>query len=222
MSSPTKREVTQNPRDSGQGLRRSARISKKQPGDHARKPQGHQTKRSVSSQDTKMPNIIKSASSVEEQNLNILTNPKKVNTTVTESHEDSHSNNSKSSIKASFWGSPDISSGIEKLFEVMGLYGKSKTLIISMNLCSIKYMIQLSNLDLHDFGNMFSRQDLRDSIFQDSIIKVICLGKCFKMLIKEVNQLGDDADVAEQLIPSTFEEETNLLGTENIETLRIH
>jgi hypothetical protein len=31
-----------------------------------------------------------------------------------------------------------------------------------------------------------------------------------------------DADVAEQLIPSTFEEETNLLSTENMETLRIH
>jgi hypothetical protein len=69
---------------------------------------------------------------------------------------------------------------------------------------------------------MFSRQDLRDSSFQDSIIKVICLGKCFKMLIKELNQLGDDADVAEQLIPSTFEEETNLLSTDNIETLRMH
>jgi hypothetical protein len=89
MSSPTKRGVTQNPRDSGQGPRRSARISKKQPGDHARKPQGRQTKRSVSSKDTKMPKVIKSASSVEEQKLDILPNPKKVNTTVTESHEDS-------------------------------------------------------------------------------------------------------------------------------------
>ena len=158
MSSPTKRGVTQNPRDADQGLRRSTRISKKQPGDHARKPQGRQTKRSMSSKDTKMPKIIKSASSIEEQKLDILPNPKKVNPTVTKSHDDSHSNNSKSSVKASFWGSPDISSGIEKLFEVMGLYNKSKTLIISMNLCSIKNMIQLSNLDLHDFGNMFSRQ----------------------------------------------------------------
>jgi hypothetical protein len=96
MSSPTKRGVTQHPRDADQGLRRSTRKSKKQPGDHARKPQGRQTKRSVSSKDTKMPKIIKSASSVEEQKLDILLNPKKVNTTVTESHEDSHSNNSKS------------------------------------------------------------------------------------------------------------------------------
>jgi hypothetical protein len=128
MSSPTKREVTQNPRDSDQGLRRSARISKKQPGDHARKPQDRQTKRSVSSRDTKMPKIIKSASSIEEQKLDILPNPKKVNPTVTESHVKIFIViTSKSSVKTSFWGSPDISSGIEKLFEVMGLYGKSKT-----------------------------------------------------------------------------------------------
>jgi hypothetical protein len=83
-------------------------------------------------------------------------------------------------------------------------------------------MIQLSNLDLHDFGNMFSRQDLQDSVFQDSIIKFICLGKCFKTLIQEKSVLDNDADVAEQLIPSTFEEETNFLSTENIEALRVH
>jgi hypothetical protein len=88
-----------------------------------------------------MPKIIKSASSVEEQKLDILPNPKKVNPTVTKCHDNSHSNNSKLSVEASFWGSPDISSGIEKLFEVMGLYDKSKTLIISMNLCSIKNII---------------------------------------------------------------------------------
>jgi hypothetical protein len=163
MSSPTKWGATQNPRDAIQGLRRSARITKKQPGDHARKQQGRQTKRFISSRDTKMPKIIKSASSIEEQKLDILPNPKKVNPTVTKNHEDSHSNNSKSSVKASFLGFPDISSGIEKLFEVMGLFNKSKTLIISMNLFNIKNIIQLSNLDLLDFGNMFSRQDLRES-----------------------------------------------------------
>jgi hypothetical protein len=78
-----------------------------------------------------MPKIIKSASSIEEQKLDILPNPKKDNPMVTKSHEDSHSNKSKLSYKASFWGSPEISSGIEKLFEVMGLYNKSKSLIIS-------------------------------------------------------------------------------------------
>jgi hypothetical protein len=88
-----------------------------------------------------------------------------------------------------------------------------------MNLCSIKNIIQLSNLNLHDLGNMFSWQDLRDSVFQDSIIKVLCLRKCFKTLIKEKYGLDDDADVTERLIPSTFDEETNFLSTENIETL---
>jgi hypothetical protein len=83
----------------------STRISEKQPGDHARKPEGRQTKRSVISRDTKMPKIIKSASSIEEQKLEILPNCIKDNPTVTESHGDSHSNNSKSSFKASFWGS---------------------------------------------------------------------------------------------------------------------
>jgi hypothetical protein len=130
-----------------------------------------------------MPKIIQSTSSIEKQRLDILLNPKKSYSKVTKSHEDSHSNNSKSSAIASFWGSPDISSGIEKIFEVMGLYNKFKTIIISMNLCSIKNIIQLCNLDLHDLGNMLSRQDLRDSVFQDSIIKIICLGKCLKTLI---------------------------------------
>jgi hypothetical protein len=169
-----------------------------------------------------MIKIIKSTSSIEKQKLDILPNPKKDNPKVTKSHEDSHSNNSKSSVKASFWDSPDISSGIEKLFEVMGLYNKSKTLTISMNLCSIKNIIQLSNLNLQDLGNTFSRQDLRDSVLQDSIIKVICLEECFKTLIKEKFGLDDEADMTERLIPSTFEEEINFLSTENIETLRIH
>jgi hypothetical protein len=70
---------------------------------------------------------------------------------------------------------------------------------------------------------MFSRQDLRDFVFQDSIIKVLCLGMCFKTFIIEKSGLddNDDADVTERLIPSTFEEETNFLTTENIDTLRI-
>jgi hypothetical protein len=51
-----------------------------------------------------------------------------------------------------------------------------------MNLCCIKNMIQLSNLDLRQVGNLLSRQDLRDSV---SFIKLLCLGKCFEMLFKE-------------------------------------
>jgi BRCT domain type II-containing protein len=139
-----KKGVTQNPRDADQGIRRSTRTIKKHLGDHTRKTESHQTKRYISSKDTNMPKIMKSASSIEKQRLDILPNPKKANPTVTKSHQDSHSNYSKASAKASFWGSPDISSGIENLFEVMGLYNKSKTLIISMHLCSIKNIIQIS------------------------------------------------------------------------------
>jgi hypothetical protein len=65
----------------------------------------------------------------------------------------------------------------------MGLDEKSKSLIISMNLCSIKNMIQLSELDFHDVVSLFPRQDLRESVFQDSVIKVLCLGRSFKLLI---------------------------------------
>jgi hypothetical protein len=53
----------------------------------------------------------------------------------------------------------------------MGLYEKSKSLIISISLCSIKHMIQLSDVDVHEVANLFSRQDLRDCVFQDSTNK---------------------------------------------------
>ena len=111
---------------------------KKQPGSHPRRPQERQTKRPVTSKDVKMPKIVKSSPALQEQGLDILHSPKKNNPTVTKSHEDGHSIKSNSSSKKSFWGSPDISSGIENLFDAMGLYEKSKSLIISMNLCSIK------------------------------------------------------------------------------------
>ena len=117
--------------------------------------------------------------------LETLHSPNKSSPTVIKSHEDSDNSKIKTSSKVSFWGSPDLSSGVENLFKAMDLKDSSKSLIISMNLCSIKNMIQLFNLDLHEIGNLFSRQDLRDSVFQDSIIKVLCLGRCFKLLIKE-------------------------------------
>jgi hypothetical protein len=144
---------------------------KKQPDSHPRRPQEGQTKRPVTSKDVQMPKIVNSPSSYQKQKLDILHSSKKTNPTVIKSHEDSHSIKSNSSSKKSFWGSPDISSGIENLFDAMGLYEKSKSLIISMNLCSIKNMIQLSELDFHDVTNLFPRQDLRESVFQDSVIK---------------------------------------------------
>ena len=89
----------------------------------------------------------------------------------------------------------------------MDLSDNSKSLIISMNLCNMKNMIQLSNLDLHDVSNLFFRKDLCDSTFQNTIIKVLCLGKCFQILIKEKSGLNQDQVLQEQLIPSTIQEE---------------
>ena len=68
----------------------------------------------------------------------------------------------------------------------------AKSLIISMNLCNMKNMIQLSNLDLHDVSNLFSRKGLPYSAFQDTIMKVLWLGKCFQILIKEKSGLNQD------------------------------
>jgi hypothetical protein len=47
-------------------------------------------------------------------------------------HEgDSDSNKIKSSSKMFFWGSPDLSLGIEKLFDALKLWDNSKSFIIS-------------------------------------------------------------------------------------------
>jgi hypothetical protein len=46
-------------------------------------------------------------------------------------------------------------------------------------------MIHLSNLELDELSSLFSRKYLRDSSFQDAIIKFICLGKSFFNLKKE-------------------------------------
>jgi hypothetical protein len=71
----------------------------------------------------------------------------------------------------------------------MNLCYNSKSLIISINLCNIKNMINLSNLELDELSSLFSRRDLRDSSFQDTIIKVLCLGKSF---LKENHGLNED------------------------------
>jgi hypothetical protein len=101
-----------------------------------------------------------------------------------------------------------------ELFKAMGLEDNSRSLIIPMNLCSIKNMIQLFNLDLHENGNLFSLQDHLDSVFQDFIIKLLCLGKCFELLFEEKFVLDDFIEVPNKFIQSTFEEETNFLGSD--------
>jgi hypothetical protein len=122
----------------------------------------------------------------------------------------------------SFWGSPDLTPGIEKLFNAMNLYDNSKSLIISINLCNIKNMIQISNLELDEPSSFFSRRDLRDSSFQDTIIKVLCLGKSFLNLIKENHGLREDDVIAEYMIPTTFNEETEFLSDSNTNSLKLH
>jgi hypothetical protein len=64
-----------------------------------------------------MPKIVKSSSSTEKAKLETIYSPNKGSSKVIKSHEDSENNNrkSKSSSKMSFWGSPDLSIGFEKL-----------------------------------------------------------------------------------------------------------
>jgi hypothetical protein len=158
--------------------RRSSRLNRKHPGSHSRK--------SYTSAKAKMPKIVKSSLPTEKSKLETLYSPNKGSPKVIKNHEDSeNSEKSKSSSKMSFWGSPDLSQGIEKSFNAMNLCDNSKSLIISINLCNIKDMIHLSNLELDELSSLFSRRDLRDSSFQDTIIKVLCLGKSLLNLIKE-------------------------------------
>jgi hypothetical protein len=90
--------------------------------------------------------IVKSSSSTEKAKLETLYSPHKGSPKVIKSHEDSENiiSKSKSSSKVPFWGLPNLSSGIEKLFNAMNLCDNSKLLIISINLCNIKNIIHLS------------------------------------------------------------------------------
>jgi hypothetical protein len=116
-----------------------------------------------------------------------------------------------------FWASPDLSPEIEKLFNAMNLCDNSNSLIIS-----IKNMIHLSNLELDELSSLFSHRDLRDSSFQDTIIKILCLGKSFLNLIKENHGLNEDDVIAEHMIPTTFNEGTEFLSYSNLNSLKRH
>jgi hypothetical protein len=107
-----------------------------------------------------MSKIVKSSSSTEKAKLEIFYSPNKGGNKVIKSHEDSENSNnkSKSSSKISFWGSPDLSPGIEKLFIAMNLCESSKSFIISINLCNIKNMIHLSNLKLDNLAAYFHEE----------------------------------------------------------------
>jgi hypothetical protein len=73
----------------------------------------------------------------------------------------------------------------ENVFSAMDFHNNSKSLMISMNLSTLRKMIQLSNLVLENICDLFSRKDLSDSVFQDTNIMILCLGKGFQYLIKE-------------------------------------
>jgi hypothetical protein len=103
-------------------------------------------------------------------------------------------------------GLPDVSPGIEKLFNAINLCDNFNSLIVSINLCNIKNMIHLSNLELDELSSLFSRRDLWDSGFQDTIIKVLCLGKSFFKSIKENHGLHKDDIIAEHMIPNKVNE----------------
>jgi hypothetical protein len=138
MSSSTKREVSHDPREIEPNHRRSFILNRKHPGSHSRK--------SNTSTEAKFPKIVKSSSSTENFKLETLYSPNKGSPEVIKSYEDSENSKSKSSSKMSFWVSPDISPGIEKIFNAKNLCDNSKSLIISKNLCNIKNMIHQSNL----------------------------------------------------------------------------
>jgi hypothetical protein len=83
-------------------------------------------------------------------------------------------------------------------------------------------MIHLSNLELDELSRIFLRKDIRKLSFQDTIIKVLCLGNTFLNLIKENHGLNEDDVIAEQMIATTFNEETEFLSDSNTNSFKRH
>jgi hypothetical protein len=81
-------------------------------------------------------------------------------------------------------------------------------------------MIQLFELDFHDVVNLFPLQDLLELVFQNSVIKVLCLGQSFALLIKEKAGLDEQTDIAKSLIPFIFEEETSFFDEDGMSKLK--
>jgi hypothetical protein len=171
-----------------------------------------------------MTKIFKSYSSPEISKLETLYSPNKGSPVVIKPHKDSDNIKDKSSsTKMSFWGSPDnISPGIEKLFNHMELSDKSKSLIIAISLCNIKNTIQLSNLDLDGISNLFSRKNLRDPDFQNTIVKILCLGNSFQISIREKSELKKMMMLQIKSIPTVFNEETDAVSGNNMDILKRH
>jgi hypothetical protein len=83
-------------------------------------------------------------------------------------------------------------------------------------------MIHPSNLEVDELSSLFSCRDLRDSSLEDTIIKVLILGKSFLNLIKENHGLHEHDVIAEHMIPTTFHEETEFLSDSNLNSLKRH
>jgi hypothetical protein len=83
-------------------------------------------------------------------------------------------------------------------------------------------MIHQSNLELDELSSIFSHKDLRDSSFQDTIIKVLYLGKSFLNLIKENHGLNEDDVIAEHMIPTTIHEMIEFLTDCKLNSLKRH
>jgi hypothetical protein len=212
MSSTSQtREVSHDPRDTLQAPRKSSRIKIKQ--------LKQSSKESATSKDSKAQKIIKSSSSSAKCKLASLSNPKKGRHKNDHDSDDSKSN---SSSKMSFWGSPDLSVGMDKLYKVIKLKEDSKFLLVSMGLGNVRNTIQLSEQELHDATSLFYHQDLKDPNFQYSIIKILCLGKCFKLVLREIHGLGEHDNIPIKLIPLTFSEENKFLDSDNMLILKRH
>jgi hypothetical protein len=102
MSSSAKSEVSHDPREIEPRQRWSSRLNIKHMDSHSRK--------SSTSTEAKLPEIVKASSSTANVKLETLYSPNKGSPKVIESHEDSENSKSKSkySSKLSFWGSPDL------------------------------------------------------------------------------------------------------------------
>jgi hypothetical protein len=144
--------------------RKFSRLKRKHPGSHSRK--------SSTSTEAKMSKLVKSSSPREKSKLETL-----------------YSHNSSS--KMSFWVSPDLSLGIEQLFNAMNLCENSKRLIISINLWNIKNMIQLSNLDLDEITRFF-KQRLTGFKFPRHNHQGLMLRKVILNLIKDNHGFHED------------------------------
>jgi hypothetical protein len=72
-----------------------------------------------------------------------------------------------------FLGFSRVVGGVERVFKLTKLHEDANFLIISIDLCNVRNVIQLSDQFLHNVTSLFFHQDLINPNFQDSIIKVL-------------------------------------------------